>query len=86
MLGWAGLEAIVYPINWRSQGVTIPLFSSDSAVCVHEHLETKTGGVSWDRTRRATRAADLQSTASPLMLLLQIVVVTRALEAPNSSL
>jgi len=27
--------------TWRSQGVTIPLLSSDSAVCVHEHLETK---------------------------------------------
>ena len=25
---------------WRSQGVTIPFFSSDSAVCVHEHFET----------------------------------------------
>jgi hypothetical protein len=25
---------------WRSQGVTIPFFSSDSATCVHEHFET----------------------------------------------
>ena len=27
-------------IIWRYQGVTIPLLSSDSAVCVHEHLGT----------------------------------------------
>jgi len=27
--------------NWRSQGVTIPFFNSDSVVCVHEHFETK---------------------------------------------
>ena len=27
-------------IIWRSQGVTIPFFSSDSATCVHEHFET----------------------------------------------
>ena len=24
---------------WRPQGVTIPFFSSDSAMCVHEHFE-----------------------------------------------
>ena len=28
--------------NWRLQGVTIPFFGSDSAVCVHEHFEAKT--------------------------------------------
>lgn len=39
----------------------------------HLELTRKFGGVSWDRTRRATRAADLQSTASPLMLLLHII-------------
>ena len=36
-------HGLYLPIIWRSQGVTIPLLSSDSAVCVHEHLETKFG-------------------------------------------
>jgi hypothetical protein len=33
----------LYPstMTWRSQGVTISFFSSDSAVCVHEHFETQ---------------------------------------------
>jgi hypothetical protein len=35
-----GLDTIVYLKTWRYQGVTIPLLSSDSAVCVHEHLGT----------------------------------------------
>ena len=47
--------------TWRSQGVTIPFFSSDSATCVHEHFETKHGGDGWSRTSSA-EAADLQST------------------------
>jgi len=25
---------------WRSYGVTIPIYSSDSAVCVREHFKT----------------------------------------------
>ena len=30
---------------WRSYGVTIPIYSSDSAVCVREHF--KTSGKGW---------------------------------------
>ena len=30
----------IFFIIWRSQGVTIPFFNSDSVVCVHEHFET----------------------------------------------
>ena len=45
---------------WRSQGVTIPFFSSDSATCVHEHFETKlVEMVGFEPTM--PEAADLQS-------------------------
>ena len=43
----------------------------------------KFGGAYWDRTSRAIKTADLQSTASPLMLLLHVLIVTLSLYDVN---
>ena len=47
-------------------------------------LQRQFGGVSWDRTRRAITTADLQSTASPLMLLLHVLIVTLSIDYVNT--
>ena len=65
-----GLKPIVYPKNGGPAG-TRTLINDLQNRCNSLYTTSPLfGGAYWDRTSRAIKTADLQSTASPLMLLL----------------